>query len=160
MTRFRALLVALTIVIGGAAISHAHVALVYPTGGESFTAGDNVDIQWMIEIDHGDCDWDLYFSTDNGATWTTIVENLPKANLDYNWTVPNSPTTQGIVRVVQDNYSQPIYDSWSGALTVQSIAPVPTGSVWTWGILAILLAGGAMLALRTKRQPAKEKTRR
>jgi len=150
MTRFRALLIALTIVVVGAGLSQAHVALTYPTGGESFTPGDVVDIQWIIEIDHGDCDWDLYFSTDNGSTWTTIVENLPKANLDYNWTVPNSPTTQGIVRVVQDNYSQPIYDSWSGAITVSSAEPVPSGSVWSWVVLAFFMAGGGALAIRRR----------
>ena len=152
MKFFRTILAVVSLLVFGAS-ADAHVKLTYPTGGETFNAGDVVDIQWIIEIYHGDCDWDVYFSGDNGATWQPIVENQVVTSLHYNWTVPSTPTNQAVVRVVQDNVTPPVYDSWSGAMTIigaPAAEGVPSGSPWTWGVLVAILAGAAVAIMRRK----------
>lgn len=101
----------------------AHVVLDYPVGGENFLMGDVVTIQWHVAIYHGPCDWDLYFSSNGGTSWETIVANLPEAQLTYDWTVPDVITGSGRVRVVQDNATGADYDYASGNFSITA----PTG---------------------------------
>ena len=103
--------------------NEAHVQLVFPTGGETFEANSTITIQWAIEIDHGPCNWDLYFSSNGGSSWSAIVVNLPKTQLTYDWTVPSVATQQAKIRVVQDNQNVMPYDDISGVFTID----VPTG---------------------------------
>jgi hypothetical protein len=86
-------------------LSKAHVKLEYPNGGEVFSVYETITISWTITIDHGDCNWDLLFSTNAGATWDTIVKNIPKTTYSYNWSTGNNLTTEGQIRIVQDNTS-------------------------------------------------------
>ena len=157
MASIRNLLAAVVVVALGAMGVQAHCYLTYPTGGETFNAGDVVNVQWGILIYHGPCDWDLYLSIDNGATWQPIVENLPKTTLDYDWTVPSTATTQAVVRIVQDNVTPPSYDAWSGPMTIVAPERVPSGSPLMWGLLAVILAGIAVFVLRHRLSPAKAK---
>ena len=103
--------------------SIAHVGLDYPVGGEKFTSGSTVTIEWHILIDHGSCNWDLYFSSNGGTSWEEIITDLPKTQLTYDWTVPNISTSAGRIKVVQDNLSGFDYDDKSGDFTVN----IPTG---------------------------------
>jgi len=99
-------------------IGFAHVTLLYPVGGEIFQAGEVVQIQWEIAIYHGPCDWDLFFSDDGGSTWQSIAADLPEAQLDYDWTAPNTATDSGQVKVVQDNATGMDYSDASGNFTI------------------------------------------
>jgi len=96
----------------------AHVALLYPVGGETFQAGEIVTIQWQIVIYHGSCNWDLYFSDDGGSTWQPIATDLEQTVLEYNWTVPSIATDSGQVKVIQDNATGPDYTDASGNFTI------------------------------------------
>ena len=102
----------------------AHVVLDYPVGGENFMVGNVVTIQWHVAIYHGPCDWDLYFSSNGGVSWEPIVENLPEAQLTYDWTIPNIPTGSGRVRVIQDNATGADYDYASGNFSIISATGV------------------------------------
>ena len=106
------------------AVTLAHVGLDYPQGGEHFTAGDTVQISWHIVIDHGPCVWDLYFSADGGNTYTAIATGLPKTQLNYSWTVPDTSTSMGMIKVVQNNSNVMNYADSSGDFTISTI---PTG---------------------------------
>ncbi len=110
----------LIIVLGFQPVS-AHVGLDYPSGGETFTAGQTVTIQWHIIIAHDQKNWDLYFSSDGGNNWTGIVMDLPVSQLSYDWTVPDTQTDQGKIKIVMDNNGFN-YDDVSGAFTIQSSA--------------------------------------
>jgi hypothetical protein len=99
-------------------VSFGHVGLDYPKGGETFNAGDLINIEWYIAIDHGDCDWDLYFSADDGNTWSEIAIDIPKGQLKYEWTIPAIATEQGKVKVVQDNKITTSYDAMSRDFTI------------------------------------------
>ncbi len=111
-------------IFSGISTAYAHVGLDYPAGGENFNAGDNVNIQWHIVIDHGPCVWQLYFSSDGGTTWQPIVMELPKTQLQYTWTVPNIATAQGRVKVMQDNATGPDYEDQSGDFTITTAAGI------------------------------------
>jgi uncharacterized protein (TIGR02145 family) len=67
-----------------------------PNGGESYLPNSTVTINWTYR--HVD-DIKIEYSTNNGSTWTSIVSGIPAGQLSYNWTVPNSPSTQCLVRI-------------------------------------------------------------
>ena len=94
-------LLVITILLGSS--SMAHVKLNNPTGGEFFSPGDTVNIQWQELATHVTENFDLFFSPDGGVTWDVILLNIDPAQRDYNWVVPEVPTDKGTVRVVQDN---------------------------------------------------------
>jgi hypothetical protein len=96
----------------------AHVELDYPIGGETFVAGETVNIQWHIVIMHNQENWDLYFSPDGGENWEVIQLDLPTSQLNYQWTVPQIATENAQVRIVQDNGGRD-YDDISGDFTIQ-----------------------------------------
>ena len=94
-----------------------HVHLKYPEGGEKYMPGEQVLIRWEIEIPHDQKNWDLYFTSDGGTTWNTIVEDLPVTDTSFTWVVPGLTTSQAEVRIVQDNTSFD-YEDISGDFTI------------------------------------------
>lgn len=104
--------------------STAHCHLDYPVGGETFNAGDMVTIKWSIVIYHGASNWDLSFSSDNGVTWMPIESNISETILSYVWTVPNISSNSCRVKVVQDNNSNPDYDSKCEKFTITGATDV------------------------------------
>jgi hypothetical protein len=83
--------------------SAAHVILDYPVGGETFSAGETVRIDWHLEIQHAQLDWDLYLSIDGGDTWEAISLDIDIDRTSYHWTVPEIATDAGRIQIVQDN---------------------------------------------------------
>ncbi|NLO18389.1 MAG: T9SS type A sorting domain-containing protein [Ignavibacteria bacterium] len=72
------------------------IILNYPKGKEIFLIGEEVEIKWnSINI----LNVLLEYSIDAGNTWHTITSNLPAEEFSYIWTVPNSPSTEGIIRI-------------------------------------------------------------
>lgn len=101
MNRIKLLFVTAFLILTGA--SQAHVELVYPQGGETFTPGEVVTIEWNILIQHNTLNWDLYYSVDAGESWNAIEEDIPYENLTYDWTVPGDSTNKARISIVQDN---------------------------------------------------------
>ncbi len=97
-----------------------HVHLIYPLGGETFNAGDTVNIEWEVVIDHGPSNWDLYLSLDDGSTVSEIALNLPKEQLSYSWVVPDNPTNLGQIVIYQDNNNAVDYQDMSGYFTINA----------------------------------------
>jgi len=81
----------------------AHVVLDNPLGGETFTSGQVVTIEWHIAIPHQQLNWDLLYSSDGGSTWSPIQMDIPVSQLTYQWLVPSGPTTQARISIIQDN---------------------------------------------------------
>ncbi len=102
--------------------ANAHCKLEYPTGGESFTPGETINIKWKVTIAHNTQNWDLYFTSDNGATWEVIKENINVNTLSYSWTIPDVGINSAKIRVVQDNQGTD-YDSVSDPFTIESSSP-------------------------------------
>ncbi|MFN5621449.1 MAG: T9SS type A sorting domain-containing protein [Flavobacteriales bacterium] len=72
------------------------VTVVAPNGGETLEPYTTYTIEWS----YVDVTWvDIAYSIDNGSTWTTIASQLPADALEYAWEVPNTPSTQCLMRV-------------------------------------------------------------
>ena len=68
-----------------------------PNGGENWKVGTEQNIRWNSSL-NGNVK--LEYTTNNGSNWLEIVTNLA-ANLgSYSWTIPNTVTTQALVRIV------------------------------------------------------------
>ncbi|MBI4534934.1 MAG: exo-alpha-sialidase, partial [Ignavibacteriae bacterium] len=97
------------------------VAVIVPNGGENWEVASSQNIQWnrsgsvdAVKID---------YSVNNGSSWTNIVSSVPATPGTYAWTVPNTPTTQGRVRV-----------TWASDTTITDLSDGP---------FTISTAGGA-----------------
>jgi hypothetical protein len=71
--------------------------LVSPNGGEVLNPYTDAPIQWTFT----DVNWvNLFYSTNNGSSWTAIASDVPADALQYSWSVPNTPSTNCRVKVV------------------------------------------------------------
>ncbi len=100
--------------------AEAHVRLNFPSGGETFSAGDTINIRWQIQIIHPQENWDLFFSPDAGITWQVIQLDIDKSVLNYLWELPRIATQQGRIRIYMDNVSTDYQDE-SGNFTIEAI---------------------------------------
>ena len=115
------------------------VSLLSPNGGESFTAGEFVNINWSApaaSISY----INVELSIDGGATFTDLANNLPNSDV-YTWKVPNISTTKARIRIEgTDNVSIIGTDTSDGPFTIVGETPVavepPTTTVPVEGISA------------------------
>lgn len=74
------------------------ITVTYPNGGQVLKADTTVLISWNAERVNGAIS--VQYSADNGTTWTTIANRQGRDGDDTaSWRVPNSPTTEALVRV-------------------------------------------------------------
>lgn len=74
------------------------VNLLSPNGSEVLQAGTTQNITWQ---NLGSAqNLRLEYSTDNGTSWNTIVASVTASSQSFNWMIPNTPTTNGLVRIV------------------------------------------------------------
>ena len=72
------------------------ITVIAPNGGENWEVGTDYNITWsrqdvsLIKIE---------YSTDNGSVWLDVVASTPAAIGAYNWTIPNTPSTECLVRL-------------------------------------------------------------
>jgi choice-of-anchor B domain-containing protein len=90
------------------------LSLSSPNGSELLKAQSNVNINWSAAcVDSVE----ISYSTDAGSTWNIIQSSLPASNGSYAWSVPNTPTTQGRVRV-RDASDTTLLDLSSSSFTI------------------------------------------
>lgn len=92
--------------------------ITYPQGGEHFVPGVQERVRWDGGL--GNSLQTLEYSSDAGANWITVANNIPATQKYYNWTPPVVATGQMLLRITK------------GALTdvsdtLFSIIGVPTG---------------------------------
>lgn len=74
--------------------------LTAPVGGEKLTAGGTYVIKWNYQGPVGLNNWiDLDYSPDSGVSWQPIKHTISLNETQYSWSVPNSPTTQGKIKI-------------------------------------------------------------
>lgn len=96
------------------------VTVITPNGGEDWTGKEQQDITWSSQTI---TNVKIEYSTNNGSGWISIEDSLPAASGTYNWTVPNTPSTQCLVRISDANNTS-IYDLSDAVFTI-SPAPNP-----------------------------------
>lgn len=92
-----------------------------PNGGESLEVATTHTITWVSAPELSR--YSLYYSVDNGATWTLISSSITSNS--YNWTVPNLPSTECLIKVV-DYYNTCIYDLSDSNFSIEPPTPVIT----------------------------------
>lgn len=105
------------------ALANAHVELIQPKAGEEFMPAQTMNIEWNELVTHNTLNWDLYFSADGGATWTAIKTDISYGTTSYNWTVPETFTPHGQIKIVQDNEGFN-YEDISGNFTISAATAV------------------------------------
>ena len=88
-----------------AASAHIQQGSLSVKSGTTYTVGETVDLSWSAAIDHNKSSYNLWYSTDSGKTWITIKMGIAGQAagvlVNYSWTVPNTTTTKGMIRVFQ-----------------------------------------------------------
>ncbi|MDD3460826.1 MAG: hypothetical protein PHW28_05975, partial [Mesotoga sp.] len=111
----------------------ANVTVLSPNGGERWQSGSAKQITWSNTSNVSLVN--LYYSTNNGTSWNSIVLNQTASTGSYNWTVPATPSQQTLVKVVDANSSGAISDSSDAVFTISSlsiVAPIG-GENWLGG---------------------------
>ena len=103
-----------------------------PNGGEEFYPGSQYPIAWMTGGIIGNVSID--YSIDGGNSWISIAENVP--NNDYFWTVPNTPSANCLLRVIDPVLS--VTDTSDAVFTILSPSTITVtapngGESWEGG---------------------------
>ena len=75
------------------------ISLLSPNGDEKWEVGSKQHIKWSATVVS---DVTIRYSLDNGQTWNMIsssTDNNSPDWLDYEWTVPDTPTDQALIRI-------------------------------------------------------------
>lgn len=101
----------------------AHVYLINPNGGETYDPGQIIQIEWQEVIKHDILNWDILFSPDGGVSWDTVKSNIPMATMNYSWEIPYISTSEGRIKIVQDNVYED-YEDVSGDFEISSVTGI------------------------------------
>jgi bacillopeptidase F len=74
------------------------VTVTAPNGGEVLAVGSSYTITWTATDNVGVTNTIIYYSYDGGVNYELIAD-IPGNPESYDWTVPNTPSTQCLVRV-------------------------------------------------------------
>ena len=109
------------------------IAVTWPHGGESFIPGTSPEyIHWEAAGNEGD--FLIEYSPDSGTTWQ-MVDEVSGTTRIYAWTVPESVTGKGLIRVSRDGVSGQSVAPFSIASPPSGLRPVtvcPDSMVWEW----------------------------
>jgi outer membrane protein assembly factor BamB len=104
--------------------SQGYVVLTAPVGGEVWEAGTTRDILWKGTASR----YNIYYSTNGGSTWTSIVGGYIPGTMTsnneniYTWTVPAQPSADCFVKVVS-NWDTADYDTNTSPFTIINAIP-------------------------------------
>ena len=98
-----------------------NIIVISPNGGDSLEVGTTATISWVAA--GSSTRFSVYYSVDNGASWNTITSATYA--LSTSWTVPNSPSNQALIKVV-DYYNTCITDESDAAFTISPPTPYIT----------------------------------
>lgn len=69
-----------------------------PAAGDKFARNSTTQITWDApEVNYVN----IFYSSNNGSTWTSVASNVLASDGLRSWTVPNQNTTQGKIRVTE-----------------------------------------------------------
>lgn len=96
---------ALSLLLATTLFAHIKPGSLSVKSGTTWTAGQKVSLSWSASIDHNKSAYTVWYSPDAGKTWSTVKTGIPGqaagVAVVYEWTVPTTPTTTGMIRVFQ-----------------------------------------------------------
>ena len=92
--------------------------LISPDGGESYKIGMTKNITWNAS---GINSLNILYSINNGLTWQSIIDNIPAVAGSYNWIIPNLPTNNYKIKLIDSN-NLTVTDSSTNVFTIGSLA--------------------------------------
>jgi len=97
------------------------VSLQSQPGGMTLAAGSHFQVRWTVTGQSNIDNVELRYSTDDGATFpisNLIVSTTDPATSSFDWTIPNTPTTHGVLRILVGKKSGDAVESRSGVFTI------------------------------------------
>jgi len=94
--------------------------LTAPAGGENIAGNSEFTITWEREIV---ANVRIEFSSDNGASWTTIIASASASDLSYTWTVPNIDADNCFIKLSSSNQNE-LFSVNSTAFSVYKVVGV------------------------------------
>ena len=104
-------------------VAAGSITVTSPNGGENWKVGTTQNITWTSS---NVTNVKLEYSINNGTNWTQIVASTAASAGSYSWTVPNSETTQSLVKIsdAADNtvtdQSNAVFTIYTPTITVTS----------------------------------------
>lgn len=95
------------------------LVLTSPNGGETWIIGDQYSITWNTTGTVNTVD--LYYSINGGSTWNMINDLITNTG-SYLWTIPNTPSYNCKVKVVDSNNQSTVFDESNSTFTIDSVA--------------------------------------
>jgi subtilisin family serine protease len=103
------------------------VTVTSPDGGETLNDGSVHQITWTATDNVGVTSIDITYSIDNGGSWLPVATGEANDGT-FDWTVPDTPTTLALVRVVaHDAAANSGSDQSNANFTIDSVSGVPDG---------------------------------
>ncbi len=94
------------------------ISLKTPNGGEYLLAGKIYPITWELNLVSF---VDIDYSTDNGSTWNSIINNYDGSSKKYDWTVPEINSESCLIRI-SENGNSSVRTQSSNIFTISKIA--------------------------------------
>jgi photosystem II stability/assembly factor-like uncharacterized protein len=105
------------------------LTLTSPAGGEKYISGEARTITWSQKFLDA---VRIEFSSDRGATWNLVADDVPASPPIYDWTVPNITTSHALVRII-DAVNDEASDSSDGEFGIYFNPDVAEG----WNLVSI-----------------------
>ncbi len=102
-----------------------------PNGGEAYNVYDTTLIKWHSHSSVASID--LQYSTNNGTSWNPIASGITASDNEYRWQVPNTPTSQALVRIVNQANTN-VLDVSNSAFSIGSITLVSPNGGEKWQV--------------------------
>jgi len=116
------------------AIAPTVITVTQPNGGEDWQADSPQAVTWTSSGPVGNVK--IEYSTDNGSNWAEITASTINDG-DYDWTVPDLPSTQCLVRISEAGDGDPVDTSDAVfAISVKSGYSFVSDGVWQDGAAA------------------------
>ncbi len=81
-------------------VTNSYLQIIEPNGGECYTPGSSQTIRWD---GWGVSSLNVFLSTDGGTTWQVIGINISASSANYQWVVPNSPSSSCRIKLSDVN---------------------------------------------------------
>lgn len=98
-----------------------------PNGGENLQVGTAQNIRWT---NSGVTNIKIEYSKDNGTSWSTVIANTLASKGSHNWTIPNTLSTNCIVKI-SDAYNLTRNDVSDNLFQISSLISNPCAGVST-----------------------------